>query len=707
MMHFKNHVLIIICFIAVLDCFSKNYETKFQIFESKKSILELCNQQENFVESEWINVEKNVNLGFKDGILVVKLEFNDELSDFFLTVENAHLDSVILCIYEEGVMKRQELNGDLMPFNNRVIKSNYPTFRITEKAKSIYFFVKSKGLLAVPITIKNTESYLENQRRTEKTYWIFTGFCATVFFVSILFGILLSEKLHLLFSIYALGAFISIIHDYGYTFELFWPNLWKINHYNASIYGILSFVIFYFIGQVILNANSHKSIKYLFSFLIISSLTTIFINLIGFYNIAIQFYSYILLPNILLVYAMIFYTALKNHEIYIKIILVGFSIYLVFIVLYTLATLDIFEYSEFWSTLYMIGIGVQIFFFFIAVTFKVYKLKQETIVQKEQLLNLYEQNRIILEHQNQLLEERVKERTQKLIETTEEVMAQNEELHAQRSELEATNNDLNEKGLLILELNEKLKIQNQDLESSIEKRTKEIKMAYEELKDKNSRLEQFAYVTSHNLRGPIATILGLSQLFEISDEAQKVELRKKIKETASKLDTVIKGLNNVLDIRKNLNNNSEMIHFESVLNDVKVMLQNEIVSSQAVITLNLNGIEKVWGISVYMNNILYNLINNSIKYRKPQIKPEINITLKEKEGCHEIELKDNGIGIDLISNKDKLFHPFKRFHEFVEGTGLGLYIIKTQTEAMKGKIEVESEVGIGTTFRILLPKQNV
>jgi signal transduction histidine kinase len=102
-----------------------------------------------------------------------------------------------------------------------------------------------------------------------------------------------------------------------------------------------------------------------------------------------------------------------------------------------------------------------------------------------------------------------------------------------------------------------------------------------------------------------------------------------------------------------------------------------------------------------IKSILYNLITNAIKFRSPERNPVIKISTREtKEGVLLI-VEDNGLGL-TPEEKNKLFIMFKRLHDHVEGTGVGLYIVKRIVESTGGKIEVESEKGKSTTFKVLL-----
>jgi signal transduction histidine kinase len=102
----------------------------------------------------------------------------------------------------------------------------------------------------------------------------------------------------------------------------------------------------------------------------------------------------------------------------------------------------------------------------------------------------------------------------------------------------------------------------------------------------------------------------------------------------------------------------------------------------------------------YIESILLNLMTNSLRYHDP--KRQLKIWISSKKTVNETNLifRDNGIGIDMARNKDKIFGLYQRFHDYPDSKGLGLYLVKSQVESMGGKISVESEVGVGTTFTI-------
>jgi len=170
------------------------------------------------------------------------------------------------------------------------------------------------------------------------------------------------------------------------------------------------------------------------------------------------------------------------------------------------------------------------------------------------------------------------------------------------------------------------------------------------------------------------------------------------------LDTVIRDLNQILSIRKGINKSKEMIAFQEVFDWVTITLENEIALADVKIYHDFSRYPSVYSIKAYVQSIMYNLISNAIKYRRTNIESEIHVISYRNGDYVCLEVKDNGIGIDLQAiDPYKIFGLYQRMHTHVEGKGLGLYLVKTQVEALNGKIELESELMKGSKFTVYFP----
>jgi PAS domain S-box-containing protein len=225
----------------------------------------------------------------------------------------------------------------------------------------------------------------------------------------------------------------------------------------------------------------------------------------------------------------------------------------------------------------------------------------------------------------------------------------------------------------------------------------------QDLVQHNKNLEQFAYIISHNLRSPVANIIGLSNMIHSTPDMSREDFDRCMDGLAvsvKKLDDTIIDLNYILQIRREINEKKEIVRFSSLVKDIKTSINNLIEKEKITIQTNFKEINEFFTIKSYLNSIFYNLISNSIKYRDPSRPSVIEIKSLVRNKKLVLVFKDNGLGIDMSNNKDKIFGLYKKFHPQIEGKGMGLYMVKTQVEILGGRIDIMSEVGVGTEFMI-------
>ncbi len=223
-----------------------------------------------------------------------------------------------------------------------------------------------------------------------------------------------------------------------------------------------------------------------------------------------------------------------------------------------------------------------------------------------------------------------------------------------------------------------------------------------ELLQRNRDLEQFAYIVSHNLRAPVANIIGISEY--LRDDQIQVEQRqdmgKHLSTSIYKLDGVIKDLNNILQMKREISEKKEIVKLPDLLDDIRLSISNLIQTEKVRFITNFDAVDEMVTLKSYLYSIFYNLISNSIKYKRPNLRPEIEISTLKAGNKIILIFKDNGIGIDLERRRAQVFGLYKRFHTHTEGKGMGLYMVKTQVETLGGTIAVNSKVNEGTEFRI-------
>ena len=238
--------------------------------------------------------------------------------------------------------------------------------------------------------------------------------------------------------------------------------------------------------------------------------------------------------------------------------------------------------------------------------------------------------------------------------------------------------------------------------SRIEKEL-ELKRLLEVTSSQNSKLYNFTHIVSHNIRSHASNLSMVIDVIESTvDISEKLSYFDLFKEGTEKLSETIEYLNEIITIQQKTNIEKTKINLKHEIEKTKMALSLVIKESKITITDTIPDDLIVTAIPAYLDSILLNLFTNAIKYKSPERKPTLKIGYEIIEGYTVLNFKDNGLGLDLKKNAHKLFGMYKTFHGNEDAKGIGLFITKNQLEAMNGKIEIESEVGQGSNFKIYL-----
>lgn len=225
--------------------------------------------------------------------------------------------------------------------------------------------------------------------------------------------------------------------------------------------------------------------------------------------------------------------------------------------------------------------------------------------------------------------------------------------------------------------------------------------------DQNKRLQNFAHIVSHNIRSHSANLTSLVSFMETTeDEQEKEKMFQMLKSSTIQLDETIMNLNEIITVNQNLNKPAELKYLLPEIEKTLQVLNGEIHESQIQVEIDVPAELRVSVIPAYLDSILLNLIGNAIKYRRRNVKSKVKISAKQLKTAVKISIADNGLGIDMKLHGSKIFGMYKTFHANEDARGFGLYITKNQIEAMRGKVEVKSEVDKGTRFIITFDEKH-
>jgi signal transduction histidine kinase/FixJ family two-component response regulator len=277
------------------------------------------------------------------------------------------------------------------------------------------------------------------------------------------------------------------------------------------------------------------------------------------------------------------------------------------------------------------------------------------------------------------------------------------------------------------ETEDKLASANAELERKIEERTAEISKTNKELKyeverrayaeehlriynemlvEKNKELDNFVYTASHDLKLPIANLEGLHKTLkeEISEGSDQVEdVIEMIDHSITQLKETVNDLLKAIRQQKERLEEPDRFDCKEVIEEIKFSIKELIEGAAAQIEVDIERCEELQLSKSDFRSIVYNLMSNAIKYRSPKRIPEVQVKMYETDEHYVLKVTDNGLGIPE-DQQQKLFSIFKRVYSHVEGSGIGLFIVKKAVEKYNGYISVESEVDKGTEFKIFFNK---
>lgn len=232
---------------------------------------------------------------------------------------------------------------------------------------------------------------------------------------------------------------------------------------------------------------------------------------------------------------------------------------------------------------------------------------------------------------------------------------------------------------------------------------KDLNSSFFLVSEQNKRLLNFSYIVSHNLRSHTSNITSLTGLIETAEsDEEREQMVQLLKTVSNSLNETLFNLNEVVNIQTNIGLVSEKINLKKYIDNTFNILAEQIKIKGAHITSNVSDDIEINYNPAYLESILFNIISNAIRYSHKDREPKILINFLKENNLKVIEISDNGIGIDLEKNANKVFGMYKTFSDNPNAKGIGLFITKNQIEAMGGSITIESKPGVGTTFKIYI-----
>jgi signal transduction histidine kinase len=253
-----------------------------------------------------------------------------------------------------------------------------------------------------------------------------------------------------------------------------------------------------------------------------------------------------------------------------------------------------------------------------------------------------------------------------------------------------------------------IRLQVENLNQELTATNEELSKSNAQLTRTNADLDNFIYTASHDLKAPISNIEGLLYLLQddlppaVAQDAEVGPTLTRMLDAVERFKRTIDHLTDVSKLQKEHASETAAVNLAAVVEDVRQDLLPQLQATGTKLVVALPALPAIQFSEKNLRSIVYNLLSNAVKYHSPARPPRVDVRAHVRPGHTVFEVHDNGLGI-AVHQLPKLFGMFQRFHDHVDGSGIGLYMVKRMVENAGGRLEVHSQLGAGTTFFVFLP----
>jgi signal transduction histidine kinase len=593
-------------------------------------------------------------------------------------------DSVQLYSIDFSGKVNVQKSGDLVPLGERGNKTGQMVIMNfvvpAASVQSYYIKLQSNSQISKQFksfTLKSIELY--SQRGYDKRFKesrliqaFYYGAVIIMLLYNLIIFLVLRYKSYSSYVVFLLSLIVFLASNNGYLVELFWPDYPRFDLYVRFLSTPVLVSAYLGFSQIFLESSTHaKKINTVINLLLIYFIFSFVLMISGQWFAGRSF----VIVGAVISFIVIFICAIR---VYRKgntpagYFILGNFLLLIGGILYALERIDFIAFNLLTQYSLQISSVIQLALFSIGLADRINITDKQLAEQKLANAQLEKESeiekKVIIEEKNRELEIKVKERTQSLEEKNKELeIAQH----------------------LIKEQNEELAAINTGLEAIVQARTKELNSINEALEKSNKELDFFIYRTAHDIRGPLARVLGLCHvgLLEVADDTA-IEYLKKLQINAQSLNHILARLSAVYQINT-IETKYEPLNLNLLTQDILRDLTFYEGFENLSFFIKVNKKQSVNTDKRLLKFILMNLVENAIKFQKPDSpkKGKVCIEIAVKEGNIIINVKDDGIGIPP-EDVPNIFDMFSRAALKYNNAGLGLYMVKISVEKLDGKIQV-------------------
>ncbi len=637
-------------------------------------------------KSHWVYFKVKKDPSISDPILELSFPVIDEL-DFYLFNRDNQLLS-------------QLQTGESRPFNTRPYQFKDFIFDLDASELEechVLLRVKSGDQIMLPLKVRSYNESISDYLFQDILFGVYFGVILVMFFYNTFIYLSTRDRAYLFYVIYIMTIGLTQAVLQGYAFEFLWPQLPFLATKATHIFGALSGITVLLFAREFLHIRDQSKVLdtviLLFVALDVVALIMVFAGAIhASYNLI----NLVAGIGSLTLMGIALHLTLKGQRAA-RFFLAAWSVFLVSVIVYVLKDVGLFIYNEFTDGVLMAGSGVEVVLLSFALADRINVLKRESEeAQVRELVALQEKEKLVRE-QNVVLEQRVRERTEELQLTNDQLQDALREL--KQAQVQLVNA---EKMASLGQLTAGIAHEINNPINFVAASVNPLRKDFEDVKEVLDKYSEFDGGASED---SIKSVERFKDEIDLPFTLQEIdELLKGVEEGAHRTAEIVQGLKNFSRLDES---DSKFANIHQGLDSTMVIMKNLLKDS---IEIEKDYDESIPDIECFpgkLNQVFSNILMNAIQaihdQSEPQADAKITITTKDLGEMVRVVLADNGPGIPEHI-KTKIFEPFFTTKEVGEGTGLGLSIVYSIIEQHHGTIELESEVGRGTSFIITVPK---
>ena len=641
------------------------------------------------------------NLGVSNSAFWVKFQVRNqsETEQLLLKLAQPNIEDVVFYRLQANDSLQAERMGTMYPYRQREYDNQHFLFniRLRKGETGTYLLrLRTTGQLQVPLWVGSQRTVYESVAREDLYMGLYVGIILAMFLYNLFLLVSLRSRSYCLYVLNILMVGLTQVTIQGYAYRFLWPSLPEVATHALVVTTSLAAITSILFAKFFLRTRKFNVwIDRVMTFFVCTYVFHILLSFSGFKNLSYQttqINALISASYTLFVASWLYFKGSRTAGFF----LIAWCIFLVGICIFVLKDFGILPYNDFTANTMLIGSAAEMLLLSFALADRINKLKKDKERSQQRMLEALQTNEMFVQGENTRLEMKVKERTRELEESAEELTAALSHLKDTQSQLLHAEK-MASLGQLTAGVAHEINNPINFVSASVKPLRRDVKYLWQLIAKQEDALKTM------QTSAQAADIEAFKQKVDVDYLREEIELLLGgVEDGASRTAAIVRGLRNFSRI-----DDEELrpVSIEDGL-DSTLLLLSHVLKEDIRVEKDYALAREVECYPGKLNQAFMNILGNAIQAIRLKDHAAgsgvLNISTRQCGANALIRISDNGIGM-AEDTKNRIFDPFFTTKQIGEGTGLGLSIVFGIVEAHKGKLQVESEEGVGTEFLLTLP----